>query len=87
MLSDWSKSGSCLVFALQQGVLIALDKSAPKVERIQRNCQRLNVSCVRAFAFDSTHAVRRFAECDDSTSGRLHRCLAISSVEVVMLEV
>ncbi|XP_041978921.1 tRNA (cytosine(72)-C(5))-methyltransferase NSUN6 [Aricia agestis] len=37
-----------------KAVIIAIDKTEPKVARIVKNCEIQGVSCVKAYAFDST---------------------------------
>ena len=47
---------------LFQGRVVALDKTAMKVEKILANVKRWDLNCVECYMFDSTKAV-------DSTSG------------------
>lgn len=37
--------------------MIALDKSSPKVTKLQENIRRFNLSCVQCFKFDATKAL------------------------------
>ncbi|XP_038044690.1 tRNA (cytosine(72)-C(5))-methyltransferase NSUN6-like isoform X2 [Patiria miniata] len=42
-----------------QGVLIALDKSQNKLNKVKQNARRLGLSCIQAFSYDSTKACSR----------------------------
>ncbi|XP_052753266.1 tRNA (cytosine(72)-C(5))-methyltransferase NSUN6 isoform X2 [Galleria mellonella] len=37
-----------------QAIIIAIDKTAQKVDRIRENCEKHDVTCVHVYAFDST---------------------------------
>lgn len=39
------------------GQVVAIDKSKAKVKKIEYNTKRLNLSCIKAYAFDATKAV------------------------------
>ena len=38
--------------------MFALDKSKPKIEKIIRNMQNLELTCIKPFLWDATKAVR-----------------------------
>ena len=40
-------------------MVIALDKSANKINKVKENVERLGLSCVRAYSYDSTKACSR----------------------------
>ncbi|XP_065175827.1 tRNA (cytosine(72)-C(5))-methyltransferase NSUN6-like isoform X2 [Sycon ciliatum] len=41
------------------GVVVALDKSAARLKRVEENCQRLGITCVRSYACDARKSVAR----------------------------
>lgn len=40
-----------------QGVVVAFDKSEPKIEKLKANCDRLGIHCVKSHVFDGIKAV------------------------------
>ncbi|KAG1650509.1 putative methyltransferase NSUN6 [Nymphon striatum] len=40
-----------------QGTVIALDRSKPKIRKIEENAKKFSISCVKSFLFDSTKAL------------------------------
>ena len=40
-----------------QGVVVAFDKSEPKVEKLGANCDRLGIHCVKSYVYDGVKAV------------------------------
>lgn len=53
-----------------EGILIALDKSNNKVQKIMRNVQLCNLSCVRAYVYDATKAADDTKTVEDSIATR-----------------
>ena len=40
-----------------QGVVVAFDKSEPKIEKLRANCDRLGIRCVKSYVYDGVKAV------------------------------
>ena len=40
-----------------QGLIVAFDKSEPKIAKLKLNCDRLGVQCVKTFVFDGVKAL------------------------------
>ncbi|XP_067049452.1 tRNA (cytosine(72)-C(5))-methyltransferase NSUN6-like isoform X2 [Acropora muricata] len=40
-----------------KGIIVALDKSEPKISKLNQNCDRLGVCCVKSFVFDGVKAL------------------------------
>ena len=40
-----------------QGVVVAFDKSEPKIEKLRANCDRLGIHCVKSYVYDGVKAV------------------------------
>ena len=40
-----------------QGVVVAFDKSEPKIEKLKANCDRLGIHCVKSCVYDGIKAV------------------------------
>jgi methyltransferase NSUN6 len=59
-------------FALQ-GMLIAIDKSAAKVNQITENARKLGLTNVAAYAFDSVKAVRLVSDQSSNTEPPFER--------------
>lgn len=39
---------------LLQAIIVAIDKTTKKIEKIKENCETQGVTCVKAYAYDST---------------------------------
>ncbi len=52
-----------------QGKLVALDKSTAKIEKIKKNLEMFNISCVHCFKYDAT---KSFSEIEKSVGGFVH---------------
>ncbi|EDV22957.1 uncharacterized protein TRIADDRAFT_28123, partial [Trichoplax adhaerens] len=66
-----------------KGTIIALDKSKSKLHKIKSNAERLNLSCIEVFAFDSTKAVADICQCQEGL-----RCppFALESFDRILLD-
>ena len=53
-LIDWK---TAIITVNFQGVVIAFDKSEPKIEKLRTNCDRLGIRCVKSYVYDGVKAV------------------------------
>ena len=57
---------------------MALDKSEPKISKLNQNCDRLGVCCVKSFVFDGVKALDPDKQMDpDNSTGMSFDCLSI----------
>lgn len=64
-----------------QGIIVALDKSEPKISKLNQNCDRLGVCCVKSFVFDGVKALDPDKQMDpDNSTGMSFDCLFIALV-------
>ena len=57
---------------------MAFDKSEPKISKLNQNCDRLGVCCVKSFVFDGVKALDPDKQMDpDNSTGMSFDCLSI----------
>lgn len=61
-----------------QGIIVALDKSEPKISKLNQNCDRLGVCCVKSLVFDGVKALDPDRQMDpDTYTSMSFNCISI----------